>query len=173
MNDRWITRVVVVAALGVVLGIGGYRALEALDLHMLDEVERGQSSRMSGERLGRNMSSEVERLSDDVRQSANLGELQVSVLASLDRMQAHVREHIEDENRRRSEAEVMCRGVHGIRGLFMPAELGPLRRVGLGLVSRSWVAREAFIRRATARNGNAPALARGVGLNRLLHPAAD
>ena len=74
---------------------------------------------------------------------------------------------------RRSEAEVMCRGVHGIRGLFMPAELGPLRRVGLGLVSRSWVARETFIRRATGRNGNAPALARGVGLNRLLHPAAD
>jgi 2-octaprenyl-3-methyl-6-methoxy-1,4-benzoquinol hydroxylase/2-octaprenylphenol hydroxylase len=74
---------------------------------------------------------------------------------------------------RRSEAEVMCRGVHGIRGLFMPAELGPLRRIGLGLVSRSWVARETFIRRATGRNGNAPALARGVGLNRLLHPAAD
>jgi 2-octaprenyl-3-methyl-6-methoxy-1,4-benzoquinol hydroxylase/2-octaprenylphenol hydroxylase len=74
---------------------------------------------------------------------------------------------------RRSEAEVMCRGVHGLRGLFTPAELGPLRRIGLGLVSRSWTAREAFIRRATGRHGNAPALARGVGLNRLLHPAAD
>lgn len=86
--------------------------LEALDLHMLDEVERGQASRISGERLERNMSSEVERLSDDVRQSANLGELQVSVLASLDRMQAHVREHIEDENRRRSEAEAE---VHVLR----------------------------------------------------------
>jgi 2-octaprenylphenol hydroxylase len=73
---------------------------------------------------------------------------------------------------RRSEAEVMCRGVHGIRGLFMPEELGPLRRVGLGLVARSWLARETFIRRATGRNDNAPALARGVGLNRLLHPAA-
>jgi 2-octaprenylphenol hydroxylase len=74
---------------------------------------------------------------------------------------------------RRSEAEVMCRGVHGIRGLFLPGELGLLRRVGLGLVSRSWIAREAFIRRATGRNRNAPALARGVGLNRLLHPETD
>ena len=73
---------------------------------------------------------------------------------------------------RRSEAEVMCRGVHGIRGLFMPAGLGPLRRVGLGLVARSWMARETFIRRATGRNSNAPALARGIGLNRLLHPQA-
>ena len=73
---------------------------------------------------------------------------------------------------RRSEAEVMCRGVHGLRGLFLPDELGPLRRLGLGLVARSWVARETFIRRATGRNRNAPALARGVGLNRLLHPEA-
>jgi len=71
---------------------------------------------------------------------------------------------------RRSEAEVMCRGVHGLRGLFLPAELGLLRRVGLGLVARSWIAREAFIRRAIGRHRNAPALARGVGLNRLLHP---
>ena len=73
---------------------------------------------------------------------------------------------------RRSEAEVMCRGVHGLRGLFMPGELGPLRRLGLGLVSRSWAAREAFIRRATGRNRNAPALARGIRLNSLLHPSA-
>ena len=73
---------------------------------------------------------------------------------------------------RRSEAEVMCRGVHGLRGLFMPGELGPLRRLGLGLVSRSWAAREAFIRRATGRNRNAPALARGTRLNALLHPGA-
>ncbi len=83
--------------------------LEALDLHMLDEVERGEASRLSGERLERNMSSEVERLSDDVRQSANLAELQVSVLASLDRMQSHVREHIEDENKRRADAEAEVR----------------------------------------------------------------
>lgn len=71
---------------------------------------------------------------------------------------------------RRSEAEVMARGINGIRGLFMPEELGPLRRLGLGLVARSWTAREAFIRRATGRNRNAPALSRGVPLTELLHP---
>jgi 2-octaprenyl-3-methyl-6-methoxy-1,4-benzoquinol hydroxylase len=69
---------------------------------------------------------------------------------------------------RRSEAEIMARGIHGLRGLFIPAELGPLRRLGLGLVSRSWTAREAFIRRATGRSRNAPALARGVTLTDLL-----
>ena len=71
---------------------------------------------------------------------------------------------------RRSEAELMCRGVHGIRGLFMPEEWGPLRRIGLGLVSRSWTAREAFIRRATGSHRNAPALARGQSLASLLQP---
>ena len=70
---------------------------------------------------------------------------------------------------RRSEAEVMCRGVHGLRGLFMPESLGLLRRAGLGLVARSWTAREAFIRRATGQNGNAPAIARGQTLANLLH----
>jgi len=69
---------------------------------------------------------------------------------------------------RRSEAEVMARGVHGIRGLFMPEELGPLRRLGIGLLARSWTAKEAFIRRATGRNRNAPALARGQALTDLL-----
>lgn len=71
---------------------------------------------------------------------------------------------------RRSEAELMCRGVHGIRGLFMPEEWGPLRRIGLGLVSRSWTMREAFIRRATGSHRNAPALARGQSLAGLLQP---
>lgn len=71
---------------------------------------------------------------------------------------------------RRSEAELMCRGVHGIRGLFMPEEWGPLRRIGLGLVARSWTAREAFIRRATGSHRNAPALARGQSLANLLQP---
>jgi 2-octaprenyl-3-methyl-6-methoxy-1,4-benzoquinol hydroxylase/2-octaprenylphenol hydroxylase len=70
---------------------------------------------------------------------------------------------------RRSEAEVMARGIHGIRGLFMPAELGILRRLGMGLVSRSWTAREAFIRRATGRNRNSPALARGMSLTDFLN----
>ena len=71
---------------------------------------------------------------------------------------------------RRSEAEVMCRGVHSLRGLFMPEALGLVRRAGLGLVARSWTAREAFIRRATGRNSNAPALAKGQSLASLLHP---
>lgn len=70
---------------------------------------------------------------------------------------------------RRSEAEIMARGIHGLRGLFMAEELGLLRRLGLGLVSRSWTAKEAFIRRATGRNRAAPALARGVALTELLH----
>jgi 2-polyprenyl-6-methoxyphenol hydroxylase-like FAD-dependent oxidoreductase len=69
---------------------------------------------------------------------------------------------------RRSEAEIMARGIHGIRGLFMPEELGLLRRLGIGLVSRSWMAKEAFIRRATGSNRDAPALARGVALAGLL-----
>ncbi len=69
---------------------------------------------------------------------------------------------------RRSEAEVMARGIHNLRGLFMPEELGLLRRIGMGLVARSWSAREMFIRRATGRHGNAPALARGTALTELL-----
>jgi len=71
---------------------------------------------------------------------------------------------------RRSEAEVMAWGMHGIRGLFMPEELGPFRRLGMGLISGSWTAKEAFIKRATGRNRNAPALARGAKLTELLHP---
>ena len=69
---------------------------------------------------------------------------------------------------RRSEAEILARGIHGIRGLFIPEELGFLRRIGIDLVSRSWTAREAFIRRATGRNGNAPALSRGTTLTDML-----
>lgn len=70
---------------------------------------------------------------------------------------------------RRSEAEVMGRGIHGIRGLFVPDELAALRRLGVGLVARSWTLREAFINRATGRNRNAPALVRGEALTALLH----
>jgi 2-polyprenyl-6-methoxyphenol hydroxylase-like FAD-dependent oxidoreductase len=69
---------------------------------------------------------------------------------------------------RRSEAEVMARGMHGIRGLFIPEELGPLRRLGISLVSASWITRDVFIKRATGRNRNAPALARGQVLTDLL-----
>lgn len=69
---------------------------------------------------------------------------------------------------RRSEAELMARGIHGIRSLFTPDLLAPIRRLGLGLVSRSWTLKEAFIRRAAGRNRNAPALARGVSLAELM-----
>ncbi len=72
------------------------------------------------------------------------------------------------ERWRRSETEVMAKGIHGIRGLFMPEALAPLRRLGLSLVSRSWTVKEAFIKRAAGRNRNAPALARGVALTDLL-----
>ena len=71
---------------------------------------------------------------------------------------------------RRSEAEVMARSMHGIKGLFVPEELGFLRRVGMGLIAGSWFAKEAMIRRAAGRHGNAPALARGRSLTELLHP---
>jgi len=73
---------------------------------------------------------------------------------------------------RQSEAEIMARGIHGIRGLFTPESLGPLRKLGLNLVSGSWMAKEAFIKRAAGRNRNAPALARGQALTDLLNPAA-
>lgn len=73
---------------------------------------------------------------------------------------------------RRSEVEIMARGIHGIRGLFMPRVLGPLRRFGLGLVARSWTAKEAFIKRAAGKNRNAPALARGVALTDMLRTDA-
>jgi 2-octaprenyl-3-methyl-6-methoxy-1,4-benzoquinol hydroxylase/2-octaprenylphenol hydroxylase len=74
---------------------------------------------------------------------------------------------------RRSEAEVMARGMHGIRGLFIPEELGPIRRLGISLVSGSWFARDVFIKRAIGRNRNSPALARGQALTDLLRSNPD
>lgn len=62
---------------------------------------------------------------------------------------------------RRSDAELMARGIHGIRALFTPTLLAPLRRLGLRLVAQSWSAREAFLRRAAGLHADAPALARG------------
>ena len=66
----------------------------------------------------------------------------------------------------------MARGIHGLRGLFLPEELGLLRRLGMSLVARSWTAREAFLMRAAGRHRNAPALARGVALTDLLRQPA-
>jgi len=69
---------------------------------------------------------------------------------------------------RRSETELMGRGIHGIRSLFSIAALSPLRRFGLGLVARSGRGKEALIRRAAGLNVSAPALGRGVELGQLM-----
>jgi 2-polyprenyl-6-methoxyphenol hydroxylase-like FAD-dependent oxidoreductase len=110
-------------------------------------------------------------------QGVNLGLLDVAGLVEVLISARHEQADIAAEKTlqkydrwRRSEAEVLARGIHGIRGLFMPDELGLLRRLGISMVSRSWAVREAFIKRATGRNRNAPALARGTALTELLHP---
>lgn len=61
---------------------------------------------------------------------------------------------------RRSDAEVMARGIHGIRALFEPSILAPVRRLGMRLVGKSWMAREAFLKRAAGQHHDAPAMAR-------------
>ncbi len=72
---------------------------------------------------------------------------------------------------RRSETMLMAHGIHGIRSLFMPEFLTPLRHLGLGLVSRSWSLKEVFVRRAAGLNRDAPAVARGVSLAEMLRTA--
>jgi 2-octaprenyl-3-methyl-6-methoxy-1,4-benzoquinol hydroxylase/2-octaprenylphenol hydroxylase len=64
---------------------------------------------------------------------------------------------------RRSDAEVMARGIHGIRALFEPPLLAPIRRLGMRIVGRSWLAREAFLRRAAGVHPDAPQMARAEG----------
>jgi len=61
---------------------------------------------------------------------------------------------------RRSDVEVMARGIHGIRTLFEPPILAPVRRLGMRLVGKSWIARETFLRRAAGLHADAPSLAR-------------
>jgi len=72
------------------------------------------------------------------------------------------------ERWRRSESELMAGGMHALRALFMPGALASIRGLGLGLVGRSWLAREAFLRRAAGTGRNAPRLARGEGLQALM-----
>jgi 2-octaprenylphenol hydroxylase len=69
---------------------------------------------------------------------------------------------------RRSESELMARGIHALRDLFAPAGLGFVRRFGLRIVSRSWLLRESFLLRATGQSRNAPKLCRGNSLASLL-----
>jgi len=87
--------------------------LEELDRHMLDEGQRREDSRQSGERLGQQMSSEVSSLTESVRSSASLEDLQASVISSLDRIHGHVRQHLDDENRRRESAEAEAEQLRG------------------------------------------------------------
>lgn len=61
---------------------------------------------------------------------------------------------------RRSDAEVMARGIHAIRALFIPPFLAPLRRFGLSLAGRSWPARDVFLRRAAGLHADAPKMSK-------------
>ena len=79
--------------------------LEELDRHMLGEAQRREDSRLGGQSLGHRMDAEVVTLTDRVRTSEDLSGLQAGVIDSLDRMQAHVRAHIEEERARLEGAE--------------------------------------------------------------------
>ncbi|NNE06491.1 MAG: UbiH/UbiF/VisC/COQ6 family ubiquinone biosynthesis hydroxylase [Xanthomonadales bacterium] len=68
---------------------------------------------------------------------------------------------------RKSESQLMAGGIHALRSLFMHEGLGGIRSLGLKLVSRSWFARETFLRRAAGQGRNAPGLARGRSLHAL------
>jgi 2-octaprenylphenol hydroxylase len=76
------------------------------------------------------------------------------------------------ERWRRSESGLMAAGIHGLRALFMPPALAGIRSMGLRAVSRSWLLREAFLRRAAGLGRNAPLLARGESLKSLLRQRA-
>ncbi len=69
---------------------------------------------------------------------------------------------------RRSESETMAFGMHALRGLFGSEALAPLRRLGLGLVRRSWTTKDMFLQRAAGISGNAPRLATGATLRDLM-----
>lgn len=79
--------------------------LEELDRYMLGEVQRREDSRLSGQSLGNRMDSEVVTLTNNVHNSEDLAGLQAGVIDSLDRMQAHVRVHLEEESARLESAE--------------------------------------------------------------------
>ncbi len=72
------------------------------------------------------------------------------------------------ERWRRSESSLMAAGVHGLGALFRPGLLAPVRTLGMGMVARSWLLRDAFIQRAAGLGPNAPRLARGVPLDQLV-----
>ncbi|KAA9130802.1 UbiH/UbiF family hydroxylase [Marinihelvus fidelis] len=69
---------------------------------------------------------------------------------------------------RQSESGLMARGIHALGGLFGPGWLGPVRALGIRAVSASWLARDAFVRRAAGLGPGSPRLARGATLKSLL-----
>ena len=73
------------------------------------------------------------------------------------------------ERWRKSESEMMAGGIHGLRALFMPQALAPVRKLGLSLVAKSWPLKEAFLRRAAGQGRNAPKILRGDSLQSLVH----
>lgn len=79
--------------------------LESIDLHMRGESGRRQASRESGEQLGNSVRAEVGDISDNMRQSSDLGQLVDMVSISLDRIQQHVESHLSGDKARFKEAE--------------------------------------------------------------------
>lgn len=71
------------------------------------------------------------------------------------------------ERWRRSETALMARGVDALGKLFQPQALALPRALGMGLVGRSWLLRDAFLQRATGQDRGAPRLARGQGIEAL------
>lgn len=71
------------------------------------------------------------------------------------------------ERWRRSETELMARGVDALGKLFKPRALALPRALGMGLVGRSWLLRDAFLQRAIGQGSGAPRLAKGVELQAL------
>jgi len=72
------------------------------------------------------------------------------------------------ERWRRSENSVMAGGIHALRSLFMTPAMSGLRALGMRLVGRSWMARDAFLQRAAGQGRNAPRLAKGADLGALM-----
>lgn len=79
--------------------------LDSIDQHMRGESERREASRESGVRLGDSVRAEVGDISNNMRQSTDLGQLVGVVTASLDRIQQHVESHLAGDNARFKEAE--------------------------------------------------------------------
>lgn len=73
------------------------------------------------------------------------------------------------ERWRRSESNLMAKGVHALGGFFQQDILSPLRALGMNAVERSWGAKSTFVLRAAGQGPNAPRLAAGDSLQTLLN----